>query len=427
MGKLIEFLDDDEVNGIKYKKGDRLKVSSSIFENKINILKTAKEIPEDLSDEIENVDNEEFEGEEGINAHKTTVFDDTIYPANIKFLTAHYSIFELKRQYEDRKQIELAPPYQRELVWKPKQKSELIESILMGIPLPLMYFFEDSHGIFQVVDGKQRLNALFAFLNNEFSLTDLTILKDLKGKRFKHLEARLQAKLEDYKLLINIIQYPTPDRVKFDIFDRVNRGGTRLNNQEMRNAIYHGKSTELLEKLKQNSYFLKATDKAINTNVMKDRYVILRMIAFYLWQQDRLIDIYTGQLLDYKSDIDDFLGKTMSLINKMENSEVSELEEVFESSMKNCYKVLGKNSFRVSTYTESYQKRPINMALFEILAFMMTYNFKDNQKNKIRDNIETLFDNDDFTDSITSPVDSSVKVNKRFNFIKEFVKDILND
>jgi len=367
-----------------------------------------------VSDESDNV---EIEGEEGILAQKETFFDDSVYPANIKFSTEHSSVYELKRQFEDRKQIDMTPSYQRQYVWSQKQKSELIESILMGIPLPIMYFFENSKGMYQVVDGKQRLSSLFDFINNKYSLSDLTILRGLKGKKFKELEASQQVKIEDHKIFVNVIQFPTPDRVKFDIFDRVNRGGSRLNNQEMRNAIYQGKATFLLERLTKNPYFLKATDHAVKSKVMKDRYVINRMIAFYLWQKKKLIDIRTGEIIEYKSDIDDFLGKTLTLINKMDDSQIDNIEKIFEKSIKRCYEILGVNAFRVSTYTKSYQKRPINMALFEVLCYLMTYDFNIDIYKEIKIEVKKLFENNDFIDAITSPVDSSIRVNKRFDFV----------
>ncbi|RLA75337.1 MAG: DUF262 domain-containing protein [Epsilonproteobacteria bacterium] len=422
MAKIIQFIQTDTVNGIEYHKGYTLKVSMSIFDDKVNVKKTAIEVSE--LNNNDNVDIIEFEGEEGINAHKKTDFDDTIYPANIKFSTATPSVFEIKRQYDERQQIELAPSYQRGNVWTPKQKSELIESILMGIPLPLMYFFENSQGIYQVVDGKQRLTTLFSYLKNEFSLGGLNILKNVKGKKFKELKPEQQVKLEDFKLLINIIQYPTPDRVKFDIFDRVNRGGTRLNNQEMRNALYHGKATELLETLRNNKYFLKATNKSINSQVMKDRYIILRFISFYLWQKESLYDVLTDERIDYKSDIDDFLGKTMNMINHMNENEILNLKNIFDLSMKNSYEFLGKNAFRVSSYIESTRTRPINMALFETVAFLMTFDYPNNKRSNIKEELSNLLNNEDFYDAISSPVDSSVKVNKRFYLIKNMTEEI---
>ena len=108
---------------------------------------------------------------------------------------------------------------------------------------------EDEKGVYVIVDGKQRLSTLFSFINNEFALEKLTILKDKNGSWFDKLTPLEQNKIEDCSLTLHVIKAPTSDRVTFDLFDRVNRGGTRLNNQEMRNALYQGNATELINRL----------------------------------------------------------------------------------------------------------------------------------------------------------------------------------
>lgn len=205
--------------------------------------------------------------------------------------------------------LNLTPDFQRGLVWKTKQKSELIESILMGIPLPLIYVKEDEKGVYLIVDGKQRLSTLFSFINNEFALDKLTILKDKNGSRFADLTPLEQNKIEDCSLTLHVIKAPTSDRVTFDLFDRVNRGGTRLNNQEMRNALYQGNATKLINRLAKKEVFVEATEGSIPDNHMKDRYLVLRFTAFYLWQQHITIDPDTHEPLDYRSNVEDFWGK----------------------------------------------------------------------------------------------------------------------
>lgn len=344
-----------------------------------------------------------------------------VYPTAVNVTKDDNSVFELKRQY-DRKRIELSPSYQRESVWSKKQKSELIESILMGIPLPIMYFFQDNKGIKQVVDGKQRLTTLFDFLDNKFSLSELTVMPELKGKKFDDLDGLYQGKIEDYKLSINVIKPPTPDRIKFDIFDRVNRGGTRLNNQEMRNAIYQGEATKLLDRLKDNEDFKNATDNSVRSKVMKDRYMILRFIAFYLWKE-KLLTTKNGEFIDYKSDIDSFLGKTMEFLNFTSSEMIMDIENIFKKAMSNSYNILGSNGFRVSTYYNESYKRPVNMALFEVLSYLMTkIDLED--KEVLLDKITRLINEDEFYESITTPVDSAVKVNKRFDYIDKLIMEI---
>jgi hypothetical protein len=363
---------------------------------------------------------DELDDDNTISADKSDPIIDGTYPTKVNFSRSTPSVFEIFRQYNERKNINLAPPFQREKVWSKKQNSELIESILMGIPLPIMYFFQDEKGNIQVVDGKQRLTALFEFMKdngNGYTLSELTILHDLKGQKFKDLEPYQRANIEDYELVVNIIKPPTPDRIKFDIFDRVNRGGTRLNNQEMRNAIYQGKATELLKRLSGNEWFQKAIDKAIGSKFMKDKYIILRAITFMMYKNEEFQE-------NYNSDIDDFIGKSMKFINEMGLSQISHIEQRFIKSMQNSFEILGKNAFRASTYYKSERKRPISMALFEALTYVMSYNIVEKDRQKTKQLIEELFKDIDFTDSITSPVDSSVKVNRRFEYMDKVLEEL---
>ena len=140
-----------------------------------------------MSDLIEPVVAEQIlDSEDDTEIQSDTIESDEIYPATINVSKDDSSIYELKRQY-DKKRIELSPDYQRGNVWNSRQKSELIESILMGIPLPIMYFFQSTSVIKQVVDGKQRLTTVFDYIDNNFSLGDLNIMSELRGKKFKDL------------------------------------------------------------------------------------------------------------------------------------------------------------------------------------------------------------------------------------------------
>ena len=112
-----------------------------------------------------------------------------------------FSIYELYRKYR-KKQLVLEVEFQRNEVWEKKQKYELIESILMGLPLPIFYFKQQDNATYVVVDGKQRLSTLFDFLNNKFALKSLKILSFLNEKKFGDLTGKLgiyQSQLEDYQ------------------------------------------------------------------------------------------------------------------------------------------------------------------------------------------------------------------------------------
>jgi len=344
--------------------------------------------------------------------------EDMIYPIEVKIQRDMYSVRELKTDYED-KMLILAPDFQRESVWNLKQKSELIESILMGIPLPMVYFFEGDEGVIQVVDGKQRLTSLFEFLNNEYPLSQsLSILSHLRGLRYKDLKPAERTKIARHQFVAQTIIPPTPDKIKFDIFERVNRKGSTLNNQEMRNALYQGKATKLLNDLSKNKFFLKATDEAISPTRMKDKYLILRFLAFYLWKQKILKD-KDGELVKYASNIDEFVGKTMSFINNQNESFINELKNIFIESMKVAYKLKKKNAFRIPNKD---RKRPINMPLMESLGYLFSQIIEESNQDKYIDKINVLFEDKEFIESLTIRIDNTASVEKRFEKIDEVLK-----
>ncbi|WP_024593122.1 MULTISPECIES: DUF262 domain-containing protein [unclassified Pseudoalteromonas] len=292
-------------------------------------------------------------------------------PKEVRIAKEQYSVFELLRKIQ-KKQLILAPEFQRADVWKNPQRAELLESILLGIPIPLIYLFEDKNGVRQVVDGRQRITALQKFYDGKFKFTKLKVLTKLNGKSFGELDPFYQSKIEDYQINTYVIQPPTPESIKFNIFDRVNRGGVQLNKQEMRHALYQGKATDLLKVLSENEAFKKVTGNTVSPKRMRDKYLIIRLIGFYLYQKNRLSIIKNGETTkyQYRSDIDDFLALVMDFINKQDSKDLNEeLEGLFNDAMINIHNILGDEVFRFETKTKT--KRPINIGLFEMLSYCL--------------------------------------------------------
>lgn len=388
------------------------------------------------------IDNEnpEFEGEESLNPQNEEFENYASDSINID--QAYFSVFELKRKYdrtklqreknsgysnEDKKnQIILNSDFQRETVWNQKQKSQLIESVLMGLPIPIMYLSEDKFANLIVVDGRQRLTAFFEFLDGKYELTELKILKNLNGKKFGDLEPVHQSKLEDYQLITQIIKPPTPDSVMFNIFDRVNRGGTPLNNQEMRNALYQGDSTKLLEIIAKSDNFKKATGKSVQSKRMKDKYIILRAIAFYLWSSEKLTN-KNGELIEYKGDIDEFLGKTMEYLNFISKEVLNEITSKFDVAMINAHRILGDESFRLKKVNEA-RKSPINMNVFEAVVYIMIVLGERKEFDYlIKAGYEGLIGDVDFLDNIANHRDSANKFRERKNIINNKFMAVMMD
>lgn len=347
------------------------------------------------------------------------------YPMyNIKVERGFYTVYELKRKFDsESKRIILDSDFQRENVWKPIQKAELVESILMGLPLPIFYFNQDKLGKLIVVDGRQRLTALFEFMSNEWVLKGLKVLKELNGDKFKDLTPVVQAQIEDYQIQAHVIQPPTPDRIKFDIFDRVNRAGTQLNKQEIRNALYQGKSTILLKKIVESLNFSNATGKAFEKNArMKDKYLVLRFLAFELYFNGKILS--DNEEYIYKNDIDELLGLTMEYINNLKDQEVDDLYNLTIKALKNSYNILGDNAFRMIRTNGS--RSPINMNLFEVLMHLMSKISLSNKmyNNKIKIMVNKMKSSSQFQDAIGNHRDSWMKVEIRYNMADNILEEI---
>lgn len=335
------------------------------------------------------------------------------YPMyNIKVERGFYTVYELKRKYDSQiKRIILDAEFQRENVWKLSQKAELIESILMGLPLPIFYFNQDKLGRLIVVDGRQRLTALFEFMSEKWQLKGLKVLTELNGKKFADLDPVVQGQIEDYQIQAHVIQPPTPDRIKFDIFDRVNRAGTKLNKQEIRNALYQGKATELLKRITENPVFEKATEEAfVKDSRMKGKYILLRFISFELYFSGRL----KAGKYEYKNDIDELLGLTMETINEMDENDVNNIEKCAIDALGSAHKIIGENAFRLIRSDGS--RSPINMNVFETVMHIMKRANEENytDSEKIDLHVKQMKENAEFLDAIGNHRDNYNKVKERF-------------
>lgn len=356
-----------------------------------------------------------------------------VYPnAEVRVTRAQYSTLHIKRLVEDRKELIIDPDFQRGNVWAKKQGAELVESILMGIPIPVMYLFEMRDGKKQVVDGRQRISAILDFLNDKLVLKDLKILPEYNDCKFSDLDAKMQGIFEDSQMYFYIIQPPTPERVKYDIFDRVNRGGTRLTNQEMRNALYRGKSTRLISELSKTEEFLRATGHGISPKRKKDNYVVLRTISFYLlYRKADVVLKQNGEAIEYKSDIDDFLAKMMIFINEKASDElIADCRTMFLRAMNNSYRIMGEDAYRFAAYEDESgksRKRPINMPLFEMLAYIFSDDCVTNNSQITRDAINKFKDTYDYQKMLMSNVDSSTNVSERFSTAKKLLEQIKHD
>ena len=370
-----------------------------------------------FADEVKFNDEEYEEMKINDNGRDIEQVED-IYPNfDIKIDKGFYTVYELKRRYDaEPKRIKLDSDFQRESIWKYKQKAELIESILMGLPLPIFYFNQDKYGNLIVVDGRQRLTALFEYMDGNFSLNHLKILNQFNEMKFDDLSPVYQTRIEDFQIQAHVIIPPTPDRIKFDIFDRVNRGGTSLNKQEIRNALYQGKATTFLKTVINTDAFKLATGNAfLREKRMKDKYLITRFISFYLY----FLNYYkeeNGEQYVYKNDIDELLGKGMESLNLMPDDSIKQLENMTVNALMKSASILGKDAFRL---INDGKRGPINMNVFEAIMFIMVeFNSVRDiniDSGKVKEEINKWINSDDFRENIGNRRDSVIKLRWRIS------------
>lgn len=347
------------------------------------------------------------------------------YPSDqIRIEKVTYSIFELSRvRTKGGKKSIVDAYFQRNNVWTRKQQIELIESVLIGLPLPLFYFSRNSEGTMIVVDGRQRLTSFYMFMNDEFQLKKLKYLPETyENKKFSELSALDQAKIEDFQVQAYLIVPPTPSRVLFDIFSRVNRAGTPLNKQEIRNAMYAGKSSVLLKKLAESSEFSNITNKAFAKDVrMKAQYLILRLISFLYWRQGRLNSANANYSF---TNVDDLFSYMMRTINHFTDSEVSELQDGIVNGFKLFEQYFSSEVFRLS---KRNVRSPINMNVFEVVMYMVIKHSYMNNKKDIKQLVSTLKEDSRFRKNLEKHRDTEHDILERFEIADSLLEEIKND
>jgi hypothetical protein len=255
-----------------------------------------------------------------------------------------WTISSLREKYE-KGLIDLTPEYQRGYVWALKDElpPRLIESILLEIPIPPIYLGKLQGGKMDVIDGQQRLTTLFRFVGNQLMLKKLQRLSGLNGKRFRELHEELQNKILDAPIRSIVIDTGSNDTLRYEVFERLNRGAMALTEQEIRNAVYRGPFNALLARLEKDPVWRKIRGTPEPDPRFIEREMILRFFAF-----SQRIDSYSGNLKR-------FLNDYMGTYAPRDPQQIDEMEAMFTQTMKNVYTVFGEHSARLySTGTEDH-------------------------------------------------------------------------
>ena len=324
----------------------------------------------------------------------------------------------------------LIPSYQRlPNLWKVKQKSRFIESLMLNLPIPLFYFDETEDKKWRVIDGLQRISTLEHFVlgglkdktltgnKNALILDDLEFKTEYNGMTWDKLPRDIQRRIEVCQVTINLIQKGTPEEVKYSIFSRINQGGIELEAQEIRTALFQGYRIDFLKELispntTMGQSFALATNKSVSSRRQEDLDFATRFISFYILGYEK-----------YEPDMDLFQIKGTKSI-PAEITELNKISQSYQQAMQLSYDIFGVDDFRK---TVNVNVKKINKPLFEIISVCFAQlNLSGKEKLLYQqDNFKNAFielqKNEIFWNAITTGTASKDSVKKRHEMFRELV------
>lgn len=278
------------------------------------------------------------------------------------------------------------PTFQRGYVWKIKEASRFIESLLLGLPVPGIFLAKekDTQKLL-VIDGQQRLRTIEYFYNGVFEPTKKGfslegISSQFNGVTYKTLSEEDRRRLDDSIIPATVVKQDEPsddDSSIYHIFERLNTGGVKLQPQEIRACIYHGELNELLRELNNNQYW-----RAIygsSDSRMKDQELILRFLALY----------FDGE--KYTKPMKGFLNKFMGKNRDLKIYTGAQIKDTFYNTIETAYRCLGEKAFK--------PKRQLNAAVFDSIMVGLSHRLKngsiDNEES-VRSIYQDLLKKEDF-------------------------------
>ncbi|MBW4704049.1 DUF262 domain-containing protein [Micromonospora sp. RL09-050-HVF-A] len=333
-----------------------------------------------------------------------------------------YNLFSLSSLVRAKK-IDLSPKYQRRNRWTNVRKSQLIESFLMNVPVPPIFLNEDEYGRYSVIDGKQRLTAINDFLVGRLRLTGLEVFSELNGSSIDELPGTLQTILETRAAIRAIIILRQSDSdVKYQVFQRLNTGGIRLNPQEIRNSAWPGNLNEMILEESSSDLFHKALGiadrhKSELYKEMRDAEFVLRYLSF---KDDW--ETFKGGM---GRRLDDFMVNNHS----MPISQVEELRSAFRESVRKSMAAFGEYAYRRWMPEKQTWRKPVLAAAFDAEIFaVQDFDISKLELNQdaLITGVKELFSDPTFRSAIDSATNTPSYFRERIRLVRHTIASIVS-
>lgn len=323
--------------------------------------------------------------------------------------------------------IQLDPDYQRRHRWPTDYSSRLIESLILNIPIPIIYISqnfdadtETSEYRFSVIDGQQRLTAIRDYFNEEFALIELETLPELNGMKYSQLPPFLIRRLEERTIKCLRIDSTVDPQVKLDIFERLNSGSVRLEPQELRNASHQGKFNDLCKELSKNTTYqellqINPAKDADNTKVKKMEDVEL-VLRYYALKDGKYRNFSKKSNYAFK----DFLSDGLTDGNKLSEDQLQSFKEKFDWLVSFIHSNLGSTPFAKYKFENDQfilQSR-FNAAVYDSIIVGISEANIDSISEEKRNGLKELFKDEQYFDSISGSTNDSSKIIVRIEKVK---------
>jgi hypothetical protein len=354
----------------------------------------------------------------------------------VKTQNVEYDLETLRKRI-DSGIIKLDPDYQRRHRWTKATSSRLIESLLLNIPIPVVFISQDidvdaeaelSSARYTVIDGQQRLTAIYDFLTNKFALEDLETLAELNGSYFRDLPPFLLRRMDERTIKCLRIDSTVDEQVKFDIFERLNTGSVKLEPQELRNATARGPFNDMIKGLARNPDFMaliqvdhKNAEESPKVQKMEDVELVLRFFA-----------LSGGRYRQLRKGFKEFLTASLADFNERDEEVLREDANVFSTFMSFIRVRAGTDAFSKWRYDVEPPKRmsTFNAAVFDAVAVGLSEVYSADQIRQTPDVVadrlqgyrEALFTDKEFFSSVSGSVNDSAKVSYRIQAMEAFLR-----
>ncbi|MDN4067759.1 DUF262 domain-containing protein [Paenibacillus vini] len=292
------------------------------------------------------------------------------------------------------------PEYQREFVWGEDYKVRLIESLLLGLPIPLIFLSDTESGELEIVDGVQRISTLSAFLNNDLKLSGLKKLDSINGFYFKNLPPSQQRKLNSKSLRVIVLRSNTSEDIRKELFNRLNTSSLKASDSEVRKGSFGGEFLDFIIGLAEMPELLQVAP--ISEKLLKRQENIELILRFFA---------YSNNYKEFKHGVQSFINEYIE--SEQENFDAPLMEKEYRRMLEFARRYF-PNGFRKNKDAKSTPR-----VRFEALAVGINLALRENE-NLVPKGIERWLNSDDFKSLTTSDgSNSKTRVKKRIEFVRD--------